>query len=115
VAIAQPVTVTLVQGSEASAAPHPVRVAFDGFAGVCDDTVDTSCLAAFMPTFRVQVGGGAYAPLPVQQLGTERRFQGSIVATVDGEIRTYLFLVDAVQAGRTGGVATVVVRRGLEL
>src|SRR5690242_8329993 len=75
VAIAQPVTVTLVQGSEASAAPHPVRVAFDGFAGLCDDTVDTSCLAAFMPTFRVQVGSGAYTVLPVQQLGTERRFQ----------------------------------------
>jgi hypothetical protein len=27
--------------------------------------------------FRVQVGGGAFAPLPLERLGTEFRFQGS--------------------------------------
>ena len=63
-----------------------------------------------------QLGLGGFEPLGLQQLGSERRFQGSVLAYVDGEPLYYLFLVDALQEDRFGRwQATVVVRRGLEL
>jgi hypothetical protein len=113
---AQPVTVTIAQGASTAVAGHPLRLAFAGIGGPCDDTGTASCLPSFWPLFQVQIEGGATVPLHLQQLGTDRRFQGSVLAHIDGEPRNYLFLVDALHEDRFGRwVATVVVRRGLEL
>src|SRR5688500_6631989 len=107
---AQPVTVTLVQGTTTPIAGAPVRLAFDAIVEPCRDTSTANCLPSSQPwtQFRVQVNGGAFEPLPLQRLGTELRFQGAAGG--------YLFLVDALRVQQPGEwVATVVVRRGLEL
>ena len=104
---AQPVTVMLVQGTTATVAGAPVRLAFDAVRELCADTAD--CLPSGRPwtQFRVQVEGGAFEPLPLERLGTEFRFPGSAGG--------YLFLVDSLRVQQPGEwVATVVVRRGLE-
>ena len=112
----QPVTVTIANGSNTAVAGYPLRLAFDAIGHPCLDTVDASCLPSFRPRFRVQVEGGSFMPLDVEQLGSERRFQGSLLARIDGEPRNYLFLVDALHEEPSGRwVATVIVRRGLEL
>ena len=106
--IAQPVTVTLVQGTSTTVAGAPVRLAFDAVVEPCPDT--GACLPSSQPwtQFRVQVEGGAFEPLALQRLGTELRFQGSAGG--------YLFRVDTLRVQQPGEwVATVVVRRGLEL
>ena len=102
--------------SSTAIAGYPLRLAFDAIGDPCHATVDASCLPSFRPRFRVQVDGGAFTPLELEQLGTERRFQGSVLTYVDGQPRNYLFLVDALHEQPFGRwVATVVVRRGLEL
>lgn len=114
--VSRPVTVTLTHGSNTAIAGYPLRLAFDAIGDPCNDTVDASCLPSFRPKFRVQVDGGAFTPLDLQQLGTERRFHGSVLTYVDGQPRNYLFLVDALHEQPFGRwVATVVVRRGLEM
>jgi hypothetical protein len=105
----QPVTVMLVQGTSTAISGAPVRLAFDAVIEPCNDTA-ASCVPSARPwtQFRVQVEGGAFQPLPLERLGTELRFQGSAGG--------YLFLVDRLRVQQPGEwVATVVVRRGLEL
>jgi hypothetical protein len=107
---AQPVTVTLVQGTTTPIAGAPLRLAFDAIVEPCLDTPTANCMPSSQPwtQFRVQVNGGAFEPLPLQRLGTGLRFQGAAGG--------YLFLVDALHVQQPGEwVATVVVRRGLEL
>lgn len=114
--VSQPVTVTIVDGSSTAVTGYPLRLTFHGIGGPCNDTGTASCLPWFWPRLEVQVDGSAFMPLHLQQLGTEQRFQGSVLTYVDGEPRNYLFLVDALHEDRFGRwVATVVVRRGLEL
>ena len=114
--VSLPVTVTIAHGSNTAVAGYPLRLAFDAVGDPCHDTVDASCLPSFRPRFRVQVDGGSFMPLELQQLGTERRFQGSVLTYVDGQPRNYLFLVQALHEGPSGRwAATVVVRRGLEM
>jgi hypothetical protein len=105
---AQPVTITLVQGTTTAVAGAPLRLAFDAVVEPCRDTAN--CLPSGQPwtQFRVQLNGGAFEPLALQRLGTAFRFQGAAGG--------YLFLVDALRVQQPGEwVATVVVRRGLEL
>jgi hypothetical protein len=105
---ASAVTVTLVQGTSTAIAGAPVRLAFDAVRDPCRDTAD--CLPSGRPwtQFRVQIDGAAFEPLPLERLGTELRFQGSAGG--------YLFLVDSLRVEQPGEwVATVVVRRGLEV
>ena len=114
--VSQPVTVTIAHGSSTAVEGYPLRLAFDAIGDPCDDTPNASCLPSFTPRFRVQLDGGSFMPLDLEQLGAERRFQGSVSTSVAGQPRTYLFLVDALHEDRFGRwVATVVVRRGLEL
>ena len=106
---AQPVTVTIPQGTTAAVSGTPVRLAFDAVIEPCNDTA-ANCVPSSRPwtQFRVQVGRGAFETLPLERLGTTFRFQGSAGG--------YLFLVDRLGVQPEGGwIATVVVRRGLEL
>ena len=114
--VAQPVTVTIAHGSSTPVSGYPLHLSFDAMGTSCNDTGTASCLPSFWPVFRVQVDGGGLEPLGLQQLGSERRFQGSVLAYVDGAPLYYLFLVDALHEDRFGRwTATVVVRRGLEM
>ena len=104
----QPVTVTLVQGTTSTVAGTTVRLAFDAVIEPCNDAA--SCVPSSRPwtQFRVQIERGAFEPLPLERLGTQLRFQGSAGG--------YLFVVDRLRVQQPGEwIATVIVRRGLEL
>lgn len=104
---AQPVTVTLVQGTTAPVTGTPVRLAFDAVIEPCNDAA--LCVPSSQPwtQFRVKVADGPFEPLPLERLGLQLRFQGAAGG--------YLFLVDSLRVQQPGEwVATVVVRRGLE-
>ena len=113
--LAQPVTLTLVQGQIVTASPHPVRLAFDAVVEPCHDTGGAqSCLPSSHPEqqFRIAVDGGAFVPLELVRILDEPRFQGY----TNGASGTYLVLLQNVTVqSHAGWVATVVVRRGLEL
>ena len=115
VPLAQPVTLTLVQGQMVSASPHPVRLAFDAVVERCDDTGGAqSCLPSSHPErqFRIAVDGGGFAPLELVRILDEPRFQGY----TNGRDGTYLVLLQNLTVQSHGGwLATVVVRRGMEL
>jgi hypothetical protein len=109
---AQPVTLTLVQGQTADVAPHPVRLAFDAVLEPCNDIimVAQSCLPSSHPErqFRIAVDGEGFVPLELVRILDEPRFQG--------QAGRYLVLVERLTVQSPGEwVATVVVRRGLEL